>query len=57
MIEENGQPVFRVSLYSASSNGSPVWNSADNRRRCELIEKDLDGLLLEAEKLELDTLA
>lgn len=56
VIEENGRPVFRVTACSeppAAAPGDVPWTEADNRRRVELIDLDLDGRLSPAERREL----
>ena len=58
VIEENGQPMFRILAYPKSPNGAPEpeWTEADNRRRCALIDKEIDGQLQPEERIELETL-
>lgn len=58
VIEEDGRPSYRVIAYPkpAPDAPDPEWTTADNDRRCDLIDKDLDGLLTPDERLERDTL-
>jgi hypothetical protein len=59
VIEENGRPIFRVTAYpepAAAATAGVPWTEADNRRRCELIDLDLDGRLSPDERRELDDL-
>ena len=58
IIEQNGQPFARV-LPFPRPNGKPTddeWTSAKNQRRCELIDRDIDGQLTPDERIELEDL-
>ena len=52
VIEEGGRPIFRVLPYPHPSDGPgpAAWSAADNARRCDLIDKDLDAGLTAAER-------
>ncbi len=58
VIEDGGRPLFRVLPYPRPSSGVEglEWTSQDNQRRCDLIDKDLDGRLTPNERIELTTL-
>ena len=60
VIEENGRPMFRVMAYpkptATAADQGPAWTAADSRRRCELIDLDLDGRMSPKERLELEDL-
>jgi hypothetical protein len=52
---EDGQPALKVFAYPKSTPNAE-WTSGENDRRCDLIEKDLDGQLTPQEQLELELL-
>jgi hypothetical protein len=59
VIEDNGRPVVRVSPIPkppGTSTADGAWTQAKNRRRCELIDRELDGALSTPERAELDSL-
>src|SRR5262249_47801022 len=59
LIEHNGKPVARVLPVPASSNGPPPdveWTEAKNQRRCDLIDREIDGTLTPDEQVELEDL-
>src|SRR5262245_59231074 len=59
LIEHNGKPVARVLPVPASSNGPPPdveWTEAKNQRRCDLIDREIDGTLTLDERVELEDL-
>jgi hypothetical protein len=58
VIEEDGRPSYRVLPYPKplADAADPEWTPADNQRRCDLIDKDLDGLLTPDERIELEAL-
>ncbi|MCU0704217.1 MAG: hypothetical protein MUF18_09610 [Fimbriiglobus sp.] len=56
VFEENGRPAYRLLPYPTPTTAEPEWTAADNDRRCDLIDKDLDGLLTPDERAELSTL-
>jgi hypothetical protein len=45
VIEADGRPSYRLIAYPKATPDTPdpEWTSADNDRRCDLIDKDLDG--------------
>jgi hypothetical protein len=58
IIECDGEPIVRVLPYP-KPNGKPVdedWTSAKNHRRCDLIDRDIDGQLTPDERIELEDL-
>jgi hypothetical protein len=58
VIERNGEPVIRVVAFP-KANGKPSedeWSAAKNERRCELIDRDIDGHLSPDERIELEDL-
>ena len=58
VIEQNGEPFVRV-LPFPRSNGSVSdneWTSAKNQRRCDLIDREIDGQLTPDERVELEEL-
>jgi hypothetical protein len=52
---EDGQPTYKL-LRIPKATSQAEWTVADNARRCDLIEKDLDGQLTSQEQLELEWL-
>ena len=60
LIELNGQAVARVFAIGRASNGAELhpgpWTEAKNKRRCELIDKDIDDRLTPEEAIELEAL-
>jgi hypothetical protein len=60
LIELNGQAVARVFAIGKDGNGAELhpgpWTEAKNRRRCELIDKDIDDHLTPEEAVELEAL-
>ena len=59
VIEDNGEPVVRVTPIPKPTNGSGSdneWTEAKNRRRCDLIDREIDGTLTSDERVELDGL-
>lgn len=58
VIEQNGEPLVRV-LPCPKTNGKATdegWNSAKNQRRCDLIDREIDGHLTPIERVELENL-
>jgi hypothetical protein len=58
VIEQDGHPIVRVLPYP-KSNGKPTdeeWTSVKNHRRCDLIDRDIDGQLTPDERIELEDL-
>lgn len=58
VIEQNGKPLVRV-LPFPKPNGSVTddpWTSAKNQRRCDLIDREIDGQLTPDERVELEEL-
>ena len=58
VIEQNGEPLVRV-LPFPKTNGSvtdDAWTSARNQRRCDLIDREIDGQLTPEERVELEEL-
>jgi hypothetical protein len=56
VLELGGRPVARVLPAGQPANGpadDENWTEASNRRRCELIDRDIDGTLTPAEAQEL----
>lgn len=58
VIEEDGRPSYRVIAYPPppAVTPDPAWTAAENERRCDLIDKDIDGQLSPDERVELDEL-
>jgi hypothetical protein len=59
VIEQNGEPLVRVMRVPRPSNGPPPdveWTEARNQRRCDLIDREIDGTLTSAERVELEDL-
>jgi hypothetical protein len=60
LIELNGQAVARVFAIGKDGNGAELhpgpWTEAKNKRRCELIDKEIDDRLTSEETIELETL-
>ena len=59
VFEENGRPVFRLTPVHPPSNGTDSdgeWTEAKDRRRCDLIDREIDGTLTAAERAELEDL-
>jgi hypothetical protein len=57
VVEINGQPI--VCLMPIPANGKndiEPWTDERNRRRCDLIDKEIDGALTPAEAVELQQL-
>ena len=56
-IEENGRPLFRlIPCPPAGDAETLIWNEDDNRRRLELIDRDLDDRISPEERIELESL-
>jgi len=58
VIERNGEPLVRV-LPCPKTNGKATdeeWNPAKNQRRCDLIDREIDGHLTAIERVELEDL-
>ena len=59
VIEENGRPVVRLTPVRNPPDGPDPdgdWTEAKNRRRCDLIDREIDGTLTAAERAELEDL-
>lgn len=58
VFEEDGLPAYRLIAYAKPTAGTPhpEWTPADNDRRCDLIDKDIDGRLTPDERVELEAL-
>jgi hypothetical protein len=59
VLELAGQPVAQVLPAPTGRNGAPAsgdWTAAKDARRCELIDKEVDGTLTAAEETELEDL-
>lgn len=60
VLEMDGRPVARVLPASTDGNGSAPatddWTAALDDRRCELIDREIDGTLTPAERTELEDL-
>jgi len=60
VLELAGRPVAQVLPPPASRNGESApaddWTAARDARRCELIDKEVDRSLTEAEQIELEDL-
>jgi hypothetical protein len=59
VIEQNGEPVVRVLPVPKPANGPPPdveWTESKNRRRCDLIDREIDGTLTPDERIELEDL-
>ena len=57
VLELDGRPVARMVPASAAQNGHPGsaddWTDAKNDRRCELVDRQIDGTLTPGEAAEL----
>ena len=55
VIEDDGRPMFRVLPYPRPAGGQSGldWTPQDNQRRCDLLDRDLDGALTPVEQSEL----
>jgi hypothetical protein len=60
VLELAGWAVAQVLPPPASRNGGPGaaddWTAAKDARRCDLIDREVDGMLTEAERTELEDL-
>lgn len=59
VVEVGGRPVACLVPPPRSANGPPrpaAWTPDLNRRRCELIDRDIDGTITPAERAELAVL-
>lgn len=58
VIEEDGRPTYRLIPYPKSDPDGPdsEWTRADNELRCDLIDKEIDGVLTPEERLLLESL-
>jgi hypothetical protein len=60
VIELDGQAVARLFAVGKDGNGAEFhpgpWTEAKNKRRCELIDKDIDDHLTPGEAIELEVL-
>jgi hypothetical protein len=59
VIEQNGEPLVRVMPVPRPANGTPPdgeWTAALNRRRCDLIDREIDGTLTPDDRVELEAL-
>jgi hypothetical protein len=58
VIEQDGRPSYRLIAYPPppAAAPDPEWTAADNDRRCDLIDKDIDGQLTPDERVELEGL-
>lgn len=58
VIEQDGRPSYRLIAYPPppAAAPDPEWTAADNDRRCDLIDKDIDGQLAPDERVELEGL-
>jgi hypothetical protein len=58
IIEEDGRPSYRVIAYPKSSPDAmnSEWTPADNQLRCDLIDKQIDGVITPDERVLLESL-
>jgi hypothetical protein len=59
VIEQNGEPMVRVMPIPNSSNGTSLdveWTEAKNQRRCDLIDREINGTIMPDERVELEDL-
>jgi hypothetical protein len=57
VIEQNGRPTVRVLPIPKPPNGVEAeWTDAQNQRRCDLIDREIDGILSPDERVELEDL-
>lgn len=58
VIEEDGRPSYRVIAYPKFDTQSPdpEWTNADNELRCDLIDKEIDGVITPDERVLLESL-
>jgi len=56
VVELNGLALACLVPVSLASQDDGVWTEAKNERRCELIDKEIDGTLTPAEAVELQAL-
>ena len=59
VIERNGRPVAQVTPVSTPAPGAPPedeWTVAKDQRRCDLIDREIDGTLTPDERVELEDL-
>ena len=57
VIEENGKRLASVTPVWKPSDGAPSeWTEAKNQRRCDLIDREIDGSLTVEERVELEDL-
>lgn len=58
VIEEDGKPSYRVIAYPKPAPEVPdqEWTPADNELRCDLIDKQIDGVITPDERVLLESL-
>ena len=56
VVELNGLALACLVPVSLASSDKGTWNEAKNERRCDLIDKEIDGTLTSAQAVELQTL-
>lgn len=58
VIERDGKPAYHLASLGDPDGmaSAPAWSPEKNRRRCELIDKDIDSVLTLDEQVELDGL-
>lgn len=60
VVELNGRAVARITPVNAASadtrQGGTAWNELKNARRCELVDREIEGTLLPDEAAELTVL-
>ena len=58
VIEEDGKPSYRVIAYpkAVPDSPDPEWTPADNQLRCDLIDKQIDGVITPDERVLLESL-
>jgi hypothetical protein len=57
-VVKDGRPLAHVTPAATTSDGSPEgdWTAAKDRRRCDLIDREIDGALTADERAELEDL-
>lgn len=56
VVELNGLALACLVPVAAASRNDGAWTEAKNERRCDLIDKEIDGTLTPAEAVELQSL-
>lgn len=57
VFEEGGRPIYRLATIPPPTTTTDLgWTAADNDRRCDLIDRDIDGRITPDERAELATL-